>query len=127
MWPGEEFRETVSLSLALPPRSALADLSEHPQVGLFVLSRLTCPVLSAARVLCPGLLSFWSPLLLHPHSCLFSTLLVPLRTCLLNWAPEVHILNVPLSLLERDLPNRLLLSQLQNQDAGVQISVLPHV
>lgn len=58
-----------------PPVSALADLSEHLQLGLFVLSRLTCPVLSAARVLCPGLLSFWSPLLLRPHFCLFSTFL----------------------------------------------------
>lgn len=72
----------------------------------------------------------WTPLLLvstpAPPSLLsLLHLLVPLHTCLLNWAPEVHIVNVPLSLLERDLPNRLLLSQLQSQDAGVQISVLP--
>ena len=58
-----------------PPISDLADLSEHPQLGLFVLSRLTCPVLSAAPALCPGPLSFWSPLLPRPHSCLLSTFL----------------------------------------------------
>ena len=52
-------------------------------------------------------------------------LLVPLPTCLLTWAPEVQILNLPLSLLERDLPNCLLLSQPQSQDAWVQISVSP--
>ena len=58
-----------------PPDSDLVDLSEHPQLGLLALSRLTCPVLSAAHTLCPGPLSFWSPLLLRPHSCLCATFL----------------------------------------------------
>ena len=120
---GEEFRGTVSLCLALPPILTL-----WTSVNTRSLASLLFPgspaLSSAAHTLCPGPLSSWSSLLLRPHSSLLH-LLVPLPTCLLHWAPDVHILNLALSLLERELPNRLLLSRLQSQDAWVQISVLP--
>ena len=121
---GEEFRGTVSLCLALPliltlwtsvNTRSLASLLFPGSPALSLSSTYTVPWTPLLLVLTPAPPSLLS--LLH--------LLVPLPTCLLHWAPDVHILNLALSLLERDLPNRLLLSQLQSQDAWVQISVLP--
>ena len=107
-----------------PPISDLADLSEHPQLGLCSFqAHLPRSLSSTCTVPWTALLLVSTP---APPSLLSLVhLLVPLPTCLLTWAPEVQILNLPLSLLERDLPNCLLLSQLQSQDAWVQISVSP--
>lgn len=46
-----------------PPDSDLVDLSEHPQLGLFALSRLTCPV-SQQHIHCA-----LDPSPPGPHSC----------------------------------------------------------
>lgn len=51
-----------------PPDSDLVDLSEHPQLGLFALSRLTCPV-SQQHIRCA-----LDPSPSGPHSCSALTL-----------------------------------------------------
>lgn len=112
---GREFR-TVSCLWPSPFLPLLTSVNTRSWASLFFPG--SCPVLSAACVLCPGLLSLLVSTPAPPSLLSLLHLLVPLRTCLLNWAPEVHIVNVPLSLLERDLPNRLLLSQLKVRMLG---------
>lgn len=66
-----------------PPDSDLVDLSEHPQLGLFALSRLTCPVFSSTYTV-P-----WTPLLL---------VLTPAPPSLVSAPPSCPSPHLPLAL-----------------------------